>query len=117
MAPRRKVSLEERKLQKRLAEKRRYERLMNDPDKALEMKMKNQEKKKKQKQEGKIKLISDMTEREKRSQRKRWRTSAKKSRTKKKPSQHREEEKFSNPMDLNYCDPSEVAEPSTQAAL
>lgn len=116
MAPRKKVSVEERKLQKRLAEKRRYDRLKNDPDKALEMKIKNQEKKKRQKQEGKVKLISDMTEREKRAQRKKWRASAKNSRMKKKKIQHLVEESLSNPMDLDDHDTSEVAGPSTQAA-
>ena len=115
MAPKKKVTAEERKLQKRIAERLRYAKLKSDPEKAMELKIKNQEKKRKRKEEGKQKPISAMTEREKRAQRKKWRECSRNYRQRKKD-EIQDLEKEHNVEPTANGNSSDVAGPLTTPA-
>lgn len=71
---------DERSEKVKLNMRRMRERIRNNPEMYEEYKRKERERYHKRKQEGKIKLIEDSTEREKRSKRKLWRESSKKHR-------------------------------------
>lgn len=70
--------------QKRIAERLRYERLKNDPQKKEEMKEKERQKYQKKKEKGKRKLVKDMSRREHKAVKKVWREHCSKYRVKKK---------------------------------
>ncbi|XP_014281867.1 glutamic acid-rich protein isoform X2 [Halyomorpha halys] len=109
MTPKKKVTIEERKLQKRIAGRLRYAMLKSDPGTAMEMKIKNQKKKKKRKEEGKEKLISAMTLKEKRAQRRKWRECSRNYRQRKKEKIQDVENNCEHKLDLTDSDNSSDA--------
>lgn len=58
---------------KRIAERKRYEIIKRDPEKAALQKEKERQKYLKKKEKGQRKVVADMTDREKRQARKKWR--------------------------------------------
>lgn len=72
------------KLQKKEYDKRRREKLKNDPAKKEEMKLKEHLKYLRKKQKGQVKSVSEMTRRELKSKRQEWKKSSEKYRQKKK---------------------------------
>lgn len=70
--------------QKRIAERLRYQRLKNDPQKKEELKEKERQKYRKKKEKGKRKLVKDMSRREHKAVKKVWREHSSKYRAKKK---------------------------------
>lgn len=80
MAPRKKLSHDERLEKKRQAEKLRYQRIKNDPEKYELQKQKDKEKHFKKKEKGIIKTVDQMTPREQRKARKVWKKKARKRR-------------------------------------
>lgn len=77
MAKTPKKSREEILEKKRIAERARYQRIKNDRQKYTEQKEKERLKYLKKKEEGKVKAAKDMTPRENREARKRWRRNVK----------------------------------------
>lgn len=71
------MTREERLEKKRNAEKLRYQRIKNDPDKYAQQRVKEREKYEKKKDLGTIKTVKQMTPREQRKARKIWRDKAK----------------------------------------
>lgn len=85
MAPRKKkLSKEEIFQRKREAERKRYERIKNDPQKREELREKERLKYLKKKEKGTRKLVENMTSREHREAKKKWRKHCRKYRNKKK---------------------------------
>lgn len=85
MAPRKKkLSKEEILQRKREAERKRYESNKNDPQKREELREKERLKYLKKKEKGTRKLVKDMTPREHREAKKKWREHCNKYRSKKK---------------------------------
>lgn len=76
MAPRKKLTREEKLQKKREAERLRYQRIKNDPEKYKLQKLKEKEKYLKKKEKGLIKTIDQMTPREQRKARKIWKKKA-----------------------------------------
>lgn len=72
MAPRKKLTREERLQKKREAERLRYERIKNDPEKYELQKQKEKAKYLKKKEKGIIKTVDQMTPKEQRKARKIW---------------------------------------------
>lgn len=79
-----KLSKEEILQRKREAERKRYERIKNDPQKREELREKERLKYLKKKEKGTRKLVENMTSREHREAKKKWRKHCKKYRNKKK---------------------------------
>ncbi|CAG9569822.1 unnamed protein product [Danaus chrysippus] len=77
MPPRKKLSREERLEKKRLAERLRYQRIKNDPERYSQQKEKEKKKYERKKEKGTIKTVNQMTPREQRKARKIWRERAK----------------------------------------
>ncbi|KAK9878718.1 hypothetical protein WA026_023511 [Henosepilachna vigintioctopunctata] len=77
MAPREKMTREERLEKNRIAERLRYQRIKNDPDKYARQKVKEREKNEKKKNKGSIETVKQMTPRVQRKARKIWREEAK----------------------------------------
>lgn len=107
-----KMSKEEILEKKRIAEKLRYSKIKNDPQKLAAEKEKRKEKYKKMRESGKKKLVSEMSAREKRQARKNWREYSDKSYKKKKLQEDainkfvRENTPSSlndEPMNLEFC--------------
>lgn len=85
MAPsKKKLSKEEILQRKREAERKRYERIKNDPQKREELREKERLKYLKKKEKGTRKLVENMTSREHREAKKKWRKHCRKYRNKKK---------------------------------
>lgn len=76
MAPRKKLTRDERLQKKREAERLRYQKIKNDPEKYELQKQKEKEKYLKKKEKGIIKTIDQMTPREQRKARKIWKKKA-----------------------------------------
>lgn len=76
MAPRKKLTREERLQKKREAERIRYQKIKNDPEKYELQKQKEKEKYFKKKEKGIIKTVNQMTPREQRKARKIWKKKA-----------------------------------------
>lgn len=76
MAPRKKLTREERLQKKREAERLRYEKIKNDPEKYDLQKQKEKAKYLKKKEKGIIKTVDQMTPREQRKARKIWKKKA-----------------------------------------
>lgn len=72
-----KLSREEKLEKKRIAERLRYEKIKNDPVKLAAQKEKNRQKYLTRREKGQRKLISEMTDREKRQTRKKWKSYSK----------------------------------------
>lgn len=72
MGPKKRQSVEERRKQKRECEKRRREKIRNDPVKCQLQKQKDHERYEKNKERGVIKLVNDLSRREKKTKRKKW---------------------------------------------
>lgn len=68
-----KLTKEDQLEKKRIAEKKRYETIKRDPEKAALRKEKERQKYLKKKEKGQRKVVADMTDREKRQARKKWR--------------------------------------------
>ncbi|CAH0717729.1 unnamed protein product, partial [Brenthis ino] len=77
MPPRKKLTREEHLEKKRLAERLRYQRIKNDPEKYSQQKEKEKKKYERKKEKGTIKTVNQMTPREQRKARKIWREKAK----------------------------------------
>ncbi|GBP69400.1 PiggyBac transposable element-derived protein 1 [Eumeta japonica] len=77
MAPRKKLTREEKLQKKREAERQRYQKIKNDPEKYKLQKQKEKEKYLKKKEKGLIKTVDQMTPREQRKARKIWKKKAK----------------------------------------
>ncbi|KAL3286807.1 hypothetical protein HHI36_001300 [Cryptolaemus montrouzieri] len=77
MAPRKKMMREERLEKKRIAERLRYQRIKNDPDKYAQRKVKERKNYEKKGDNGTIRTAKQMTPREQRKARKIWREKAK----------------------------------------
>ena len=77
MAPRKKLTREERLEKKRVAERLRYQRIKNNPEKYAQQKEKEKKKYERKKEKGTIKTVNQMTPREKRKARKLWKEKAK----------------------------------------
>lgn len=77
LQPKKKKTREEILAQKRENERKRYERMKNDPDKLATLRKKKKQYYVQSKKTGKIKTISEMTDREKRQCRELWRATAK----------------------------------------
>lgn len=84
MAPKKKQTKKEILEKRRIAEKIRYEKIKNDPQRLATEKVKRKQKYKKLRESGKKKLVSEMSAREKRQTRKSWREYSDKSYKKKK---------------------------------
>lgn len=110
-------SREEALAQKRENERKRYERIKNDPDKLATYKEKKKQYNSKARDTGKIKKISDMTDREKEHCRKSWRERYYKS-FKKKCAAKKSDTNFieaSTPSSL--CNENFISEPSSPQIL
>lgn len=75
-----KLTREERLERKRFAERLRYQRIKNDPEKYAQQKEKDRRKYHMKKEKGTIKTINQMTSREQRKARKLWREKQRKRR-------------------------------------
>lgn len=74
------MTREERLEKKRAAERLRYQRIKNDPEKYAQLKAKEHMKYEKKKEKGKIKTVNQMTAEEKEQARKSWREKTKRQR-------------------------------------
>lgn len=66
------TNIEERRRQKRQCERRRRAKIRNDPEKREEQRIKNHERYEENKEKGIVKLVKDLSRRDKKKQRKVW---------------------------------------------